>query len=507
MRVPYSELNRYVKVDDIDPQELVEKLNTHSVEATLDYFGNPKLEKVVVAQILKTENHPTLKKLLVCEVDIGNQKVVICTNDKTVREGDKVFAVLPGGRVGDLEIKERDFKGVVSQGMFLGLEELVGVPSEGVFKFHDATVKPGSDALKLLGIGEPIIELDITPNRGDLLSVKGLAREVAALYGRKIKHPEVPLLKPFGNDVQIEVLDKDCGRYRGAVIRNVKVSESPLWLMAALWKFGEAAINNIVDVTNYLLFTEGNPMHAFDFDKIEGKVYVRPAKEGEAFKALNGKTYNLSSEDLVIADDKKVLALAGVIGRAESAVTEKTQNILLETAYFNPYRVRKSAKRHDIRTESSYRFERNVDIENVERSQNLAVKLIKELAGGEVTALKDIYINPYKPKKVSLSFKKLTDYVGGYIPPSEASSILNALELPTDVKVDENELKKAILKFLSQKRGCEGFRLPFKGENADGYLICKDREIPVKFGTSESFEGITVNYQLEGGNLKIQVRE
>jgi len=508
MRVPYSELNKYVKVEDIDPEELVEKLNTHSVEATLDYFGNPDVEKVVVAQILETEPHPSLKRLLVCKVDIGGETLTICTNDRSVKAGDKVFAVLPGGRVGDLTISERNFKGVISQGMFLGLEELVGVPSEGVFKFHDPSVEVGTDAVRLLGIGEPIIELDITPNRGDLLSVKGLAREISALYGRPLKEKEVPLIETFGGEVEIEILDKGCNRYRAAVVRNVKVNESPLWLMLALWKFGEAVINNVVDITNYLLFTEGNPMHAFDLDKIEGKIYVRSAKRGEKFRALNGREYSLTEEDLVIADDKKVLALAGIIGGSESAVSFETKNLLLETAHFDPFRVRKSAKRHDIRTESSYRFERNVDIENVEMAQNLALKLISELAKGEVTALRDIYPNPYQPKVVSLNFKKLVEFGGTYIEPSKVLEILNRLGLPTEVEIEEEDLKRAILKYLSQKRGCKGFRLPYEGENADAYLICKGKEVAVKFGKApENFKGLVVNYTLEGANLHLDIEE
>lgn len=460
MRVPYSELNKYVEVSDINPESLVEKLNTHSVEATLDRFGNPDVEKVVVGQILKTEPHPSLKKLLVCEVDVGTEKVTVCTNDKTVKEGDKVFVVLPGGKVGDLQITERDFKGVVSKGMFLGLEELVGVPSEGVFKFHDPTVKVGTDAKKLLGLGEPIIELDITPNRGDLLSVKGLAREISALYGRPLKKVEGLTTDVFGDEVEIEILDKDCSRYRGVVLRGVKVGESPLWLMAALWKFGEAVINNVVDVTNYVLFTEGNPMHAFDLDKIEGNIYVRRAENGEKFKALNGKEYTLNEEDLVIADDKKVLALAGIIGGADSAVGETTQNILLETAHFNPFRVRKTAKRLDIRTESSYRFERNVDVENIPNAQGIALKLLKELSGGKITTVKDIYPQPYQPKTVSLSYKKYKAYTGADIDPREAANILNNLGLPTAVEakgLDDNVLRKILIKLIAERKGCKNY--------------------------------------------------
>jgi len=476
MRVPYSELNKYVEVSDLDPAELVEKLNAHSVEATLDYFGNPAVEKVVVGKILKTRPHPSLKKLLVCEVDLGSRKVVVCTNDRSVREGDKVFVVLPGGRVGDLQITERDFKGITSQGMFLGLEELVGVPSEGVFKFHDPSVKEGSDVRELIGLGEPIIELDITPNRGDLLSVKGLAREISALYGRPLKRVEGLSIEPFGDEVEIEILDQDCSRYRGAVIRGVKVGESPLWLQVALWKFGEAVINNVVDVTNYLLFTEGNPMHAFDLNKIKGKVRVKSAEGGEKFKALNGKEYTLEKGDLVIADDEKVLALAGIIGGEESAVSETTTDILLETAHFDPFRVRKTAKRLDLRTESSYRFERNVDVENVANAQGIALKLIRETAGGEVTTLKDLYHRPYEPAEVILSYKKYLSYSGSEVDPARAVEILNALGIPASLEVkglDDAALGRIALRLAAEGRGCKNFSCE-GGEGKRVLVRCSD---------------------------------
>ena len=506
MRIPYSELNRYVEVSDIDPQKLVEDLNTHSVEASLDYFGNPEVEKVVVGKILKTEPHPSLKKLLVCEVDIGNQKAVVCTNDKSVKEGDKVFLVLPGGKIGSLEIGERNFKGIVSQGMFLGLEEIVGIPSEGVFKFHDPEVKPGTDVGKLLALGEPIIELDITPNRGDLLSVKGLAREISALYGRPLKMEKIDITKPFGKGVEIEILDEGCNRYRGAVVKNVEIKESPLWLEVALWKFGEAVINNVVDITNYLLFTEGNPMHAFDLDKIEGSVKVRSAQKGEKFLALNGKEYTLEGGEIVIADDRKILALAGIIGGLESAVSEKTKNILLETAYFNPFKVRKTAKKYDIRTESSYRFERNVDIENIPRAQTLALKLINRLAGGQIEGIKDIYPNPYQPKEVELSYTKYKEYTGSDIEPQRALEILNNLGLKTEATFKgfaQEELKRAVLKLVAQKLGCDGFLL--LGDK-EALLMCKGKSIPVKVLKEEekvSQEGNVIFYNLSGDGLKI----
>jgi phenylalanyl-tRNA synthetase beta chain len=483
MRVPYSILDRYVDISDIDPQELVEKLNAHSVEATLDHFGNSDIEKAVVGRVIKTSPHPSLKKLLVCEVSIGDKTLTVCTNDKTVKEGDKVFLILPGGRIGDLKITERDFKGIKSQGMFLGLEELVGIPSDGVFKFRDPQVEEGSDVKKLLGLGEPIIELDITPNRGDLLSVKGLAREISALYGKPLKVSDIQIWEPFGEDIEIELVDREgCGRYRAALIRGVEVKESPLWLQASLWKFGQNPVNNVVDVTNYVLFAEGNPMHAFDWNKIEGKIYIKPAEGGEKFKALNGKEYTLERGDLVIADEQKVLALAGIIGGEDSAVGDDTTDILLETAYFDPFRVRKTAKRLDLRTESSYRFERNVDIENIPHAQSLALSMILQLAGGKTASLKEVYPQPYQPKRVKLRYSKLTAYVGEEIEPSYVAEILNRLGLPTEVslEVSEEALKEVLLQLLSEELGCKEGSIEPQGDK-EGYILCDGKRFKYRF--------------------------
>jgi len=434
MKVPYSILNDYVELGGIEPEQLVEDLNLHSVEATLEYFGNPnKVEKAVVGEILETTDHPSLKKLKVCQVNIGKEVVTICTNDKSVEKGQKVFLVLAGGKIGDLSITQRNFKGIVSQGMFLSLSDLVdweNIP-KGVFKFSDPNIAVGTDIKKILNLGEPIIELDITPNRGDLLSVKGLAREIRAIYRKPLKElskkefPEKKLEKTFSVEIQEK---EECHRYRYAIIKEVKVKESPLELQVALFKFGASPINNVVDITNYILYTEGNPMHAFDLDKISGKkIIVRKAKEKEEFIALGGKKLKLSSEDLIIADEEKVLALAGIIGGEESSVSEDTKNILLEMAYFNPYRIRKTAKRLDLRTESSYRFERNVDIENIPTALNRAIELILRLTNGKLMEIGEAYPKPYQPLEITLTMEKFESYTGVQISEEKAREILELL--------------------------------------------------------------------------------
>jgi len=460
MRVPYSELGRFVKVEDIDPAELVEKLNRHSVEATLTHFGNTDLEGVKVARVLDVKPHPELKKLLVCRVDAGGEILTVCTNDRSVKEGELLAVAPPGARVGEITVERRNFKGVVSEGMFLGGEDLVGIPTEGVFRLPPKAAAPGEDVIKLLSIGEPIIELDITPNRGDLLSVKGLAREVCAIYDRPMNEPPVEDFEAGGKMPPAAIEDRGCSRYRLLLLEGLEIKESPLWLKLALWKFGERDINAAVDATNYAMFLEGNPLHAFDADKIEGRISVRSAREGERFLALNGKEYELKEGDLVIADEKKILALAGIIGGAESAVSPSTTRILLEGAHFDPFRIRKTAKRLDLRTESSYRFERNVDVENVARAQNLAAAVILRLSGGRAVGKIDLYPEPYRPPRVTLRLSEYEATVGEGVDPREAAKILKNLGFSARVRakgLSEEALRRTALRLAAERLGCRRF--------------------------------------------------
>ncbi|WP_340690122.1 phenylalanine--tRNA ligase subunit beta [Hydrogenobacter thermophilus] len=429
MKVPYTWLIELVDVQDISPEDIARELTLKSVETSVQKF-DADLDGVVFGKVVEMREHPTKKNLLVCRLDVGGgYHPTVITGDRSLKLGDGVFLALPGAKVGELCITKREFDGVVSEGMLLSAQELGLEPhSEGVLKIWEA-IKPGTSAYDLLGFGEYLLELEITPNRGDLLSVRGVAREVCAIFRRNLKKDKEVSFEEFG-ELDIQIIDRDCKRYRGALIEGVSVKDSPLWLRRRLWQCGVRSINNVVDITNYIMLRDGQPLHAFDADKLNGGIRVRSAKKGERITLLTGAEKTLTEDNLVIADEEKPLAVAGVIGGQESGVSPSSRRILLESAYFEPYRVRRSSKAISTQTDSSYRFERNVDIEGVKRYQDLAIELILEVAGGTLTALRDAYPSPYQPKTIFLSLEKYRRYAGETLNREEASEILTKLGIP-----------------------------------------------------------------------------
>ena len=433
MRVPISWLEEFLDLDGVSPEEIAERLSLQSVEATVDTFGTD-LDGVVFGKVLEVKEHPKRKGLYVVLVQAGeNTKVHIVTADGSLKEGDGVLVALPNSRVGDRCITRREFEGVVSEGMLLSAQDLgLEEKSEGVLKIEE-DFGPGTDGGHILGFGEKILELDITPNRGDVLSVRGLARDLSAILGLPKKKVEAEPLTDTG-ELTIEIEDEDCHRYRGVILEGVRVKDSPLRIRKRLWQCGIKAINNVVDITNYILLQEGQPLHAFDLDRLEGGIRVRSAKAGERIVTLDGEERILDEDVLIIADGRRPVAIAGVMGGLESAVTFETERILLESAYFDPRRVRKSSKKLGIQTESSYRFERNVDVERVDRAQDLAVSMVREVAGGEVRAVKDVYPKKYEPRKIFLPMGKFIRYAGESYRNEEVGRILSALEIPHQIK-------------------------------------------------------------------------
>ncbi len=431
MKVPFSWLSEFIDIEGLEPQRVAEELTLKSVEATLSRW-DMDLDGVVSARVVEKKPHPT-RNLYVYKAQVGGGHFLqVVSADAKVQEDQWVLLALPNAKVGSMCITQRDFDGVVSQGMFLSAKELgLEDHSEGVLTFEEE-LKPGLSAYDLLGFGEHILEIEPTPNRGDLLSVKGLAREICAIMGVSKKERQYPAFEDFG-DMDIRLESADCRRYRGAVIEGIRVKPSPLWLRRRLWQCGIRTINNVVDITNYVMLLEGQPLHAFDLKRLRLPLFVRDAREGERITTLMGSEKELSSKNLLIADAEKPLAIAGVVGGLESSVKEDTESILLESAYFDPYRIRRSAKSLSLQTESSYRFERNVDIEGVKTAQNIAIGLILELAGGRLTALKDVYPEPYEPKKVFLSLGKFKRYAGKDLDKEHASQALKALDIPHQV--------------------------------------------------------------------------
>ncbi|MDQ7038506.1 MAG: phenylalanine--tRNA ligase subunit beta [Aquificota bacterium] len=433
MRVPLSWIGEFVDITGRDPEEIAEILSLRSVEASLNTFG-PHVEGVYLGKVVKVEDHPERNDLAVVLLDLGGRgKVRAVTSDRGLKEGVRVPVAPPGARVKGKVVEKRPFGSVISEGFILSPGELDLEDGEGgVLKIYE-DLEPGTDIRGVLGFGEPVLELDITPNRGDMLSVRGVARDLSALLNLPKKTREIPDYGDHG-DLTIEILDQDCHRYRGVVVEGVRVGTSPLWVRKRLWQAGIRTINNVVDVTNYIMIQEGQPLHAFDLDKIKGCVKVRSAREGERIRTLEGSEVALDEGILVIADEEKPIAVAGIIGGEETAVTGSTDAVLLESAYFSPERVRRGSKTLRIQTESSYRFERNVDIEWLDRAQNLAVGMILKLAGGEVRAVRDVYKRRYEPKRIFLQVGKFTRYSGSEFRPEEVSRILTSLEIPCEVK-------------------------------------------------------------------------
>ncbi|WP_457639451.1 phenylalanine--tRNA ligase subunit beta [Persephonella sp.] len=435
MKVPYSWIKEFLDIEE-PADKVAERLNETGIETVVYPFGSP-IPNITVARILSVKKHPERDRLLVCEATDGSRKYQIITGADNVFEGAKVILAKEGAQIGDIVIKPVKFGSLQSEGMFLSLEELgLAEKSEGVFILPEE-VKEGEDPNRLLGLGEDyIFEIEITPNRGDALSVRGLAREIGAVFNLRRKE-KLPVVSIAQEEVpQIEVLTDKTLRYRGVVLKGVQVRPSPFDIQLKLIKSGQNPINNIVDITNYILLQEGQPLHAFDLNKIKGKIVVREAEEGETVITLDGEERKLKAGDIVIADEEKVIALAGIMGGENTKVDENTTDVLLEAAVFDSIQIRKTAKRLAVSTDSSYRFERGVDIENLPNAQDKAVELMVKLAGGKAYGEKDIYSRPYKPKNVKLREKTTYRILGFEVPKEQAKQLLERLEIPTEIVED-----------------------------------------------------------------------
>jgi len=347
-------------------------------------------DKVVVAQIQSFEQHPNADKLSVCQVDDGSgtPRQIVC-GAKNFKAGDKVPLALPGASLpGGFEIKEGKLRGVDSNGMMCSAKEIGLGEDTGGLWILDAALPVGK-ALNQIVESDTLLDLEITPNRSDLLSHLGLARELAALSGLPLKgqrdHVKASSKNRAATAAEVTLGAADgCPYYTARVVKGVKVGPSPAWLKSRLESIGLRPINNIVDITNYVMMEMGQSLHAFDLDKLQGGITVRRAAEGEKMLALDGVEYALLTEDLVIADDQCPVAIAGVMGGEATSVVESTTNILLESAYFAPSGVRRTSRRLSLHTDSSYRFERGIDPQQVQGGSDLAIKLILEIAGGSV---------------------------------------------------------------------------------------------------------------------------
>jgi phenylalanyl-tRNA synthetase beta chain len=387
MKISLNWLRDYVAWNG-SVDELVTLLTSTGLEVAEVSTRGVDFPKVVIAQILESSQHPNADRLSVCRVDDGSgqPRQIVC-GAKNYKVGDKVPLALPGAVLpGDFKIKTGKLRGVESEGMLCSAKELgIAEDAQGLLILPaDAPVgKPISE----LYPADTTLELEVTPNRGDWLSHVGVAREMAAFTGTTVKRPEVQVAatSPAGDFVSLQASDL-CAFYSVRRIRNVKVGPSPQWLRERLEKVGLRAINNIVDITNYVMLELGQPLHAFDASKVQGGIVVRAANEGEKFRALDGREYTLAVGNLVIADHSRPVALAGVMGGEDSGVTAATTEVLLESAVFESASVRRTARTLDLHSDSSHRFERGVDPQGILVASARAAALIAELAGGEVEA-------------------------------------------------------------------------------------------------------------------------
>ncbi len=434
MLISLEWLKEYVDINE-DVMELENALTMIGQEVEAIEEQGQHLDNVVVGQVVEYGKHPDADKLTLLKVNVGEETPlqIICgaPNHKL---GDKVIvakigAVLPG----DFKIKKAKVRGVESEGMLCSEVELgIGTEAEGIsILAEDAPI--GQDIRTHLGLNDVIFELEITPNRPDCLSHIGIAREVAAYYDRKVKYPTADmrtLTGPAGINVDIDD-EARCKRYTTRILKNVKVGESPEWLKRRLKAIGLRPINNIVDVTNYIMFEYNQPMHAFDNNKLEGsKIIVREATKGEKITTLDGEERELNNGELVIADEKKAVAIAGVMGGENTEVDENTTEILLEVAYFTPENIRKTAKNLGLSSDSSYRFERGIDVDNTLTVLERASSLIQSITDCDIVAdYVDAYIDPYTPREVSLDMEKLNRFVGKEIELETVGQILNGLNM------------------------------------------------------------------------------
>ena len=388
-------------------------------------------DKIVVAQILSSEQHPNADRLSVCQVDDGSgqPRQIVC-GAKNYKVGDKVPLALPGAVLGpDFKIKSGKLRGVTSDGMMCSAKELaLAEDAEGLL-ILPAETKVGQPVKELFP-PDTVLELEVTPNRPDLLGLLGVAREIGAITGQPVKtSSSAPNSHKAAGDF-VKLGDAGCPFYTARIIRGVKVGPSPQWLADRLTAVGLRPINNVVDVTNYVLMETGQPLHAFDLCKLEGGILVRNAHEGEELAALDGSNLKLRAHDLVIADTKKSLALAGVMGGSEAGVTEATTDLLLESAWFEPSRVRKTSRELGISTDSSYRFERRVDQEGVSAASGRATELILQVAGG--TAEPEILVAgqpPVSGATVALDNNRCRALLGCDISDGDIDAILKRLGL------------------------------------------------------------------------------
>ena len=459
MNTTLSWIKAYVPDLTCTAQEYTDAMTLSGTKVEGYEAADRDLDKIVIGQIEKIEKHPDSDHLIICQVNVGAETIQIVTGAPNVKEGDKIPVVLDGGRVagnhdgkmteGGIQIKKGKLRGVESNGMMCSIEELGSsrefypeAPEYGIYIFpEDAVV--GADAIEELGLHDVTFEYEITSNRVDCFGVIGIAREAAATFGKEF-HP--PVVTPTGNAenasdyVKVTVKDTDlCPRYCARVVKNIRIAPSPKWMQRRLAAAGIRPINNIVDITNYIMEEYGQPMHAYDYDQLAGhEIIVRRAAKDEKFVTLDEQERTLDENVLVICDGEKSVGIAGIMGGANSMITDDVKTMLFEAACFDGTNIRLSSKRIGLRTDASAKFEKGLDPNNAEEAINRACQLIEELGAGEVVGgIVDVYPTVKEPVRIPFEPERINALLGTDISAEEMLGYFKKIDLGYDEKTNE----------------------------------------------------------------------
>ena len=448
MLVSYNWLKQYTNVED-NANALAEKITRGGIEVEGVEYLAEEISNVVVGYVVSKEKHPDAEKLNVCQVNVGEEEnLQIVCGAPNVDAGQYVIVAKVGAKLPGIKIKKAKLRGVESQGMICSLAELglskSVVPKnyqEGIYVF-ETEQELGSDVVEVLGLNDYILDLSITPNRADALSMRGLTYELGALYNNKVNFNDVEKEEKYeATSLQVAIESDSCRNYVGQIVKNVEVKSSPLWLQTRLMNSGIRPINNIVDITNYVLLEFGQPMHAFDKDLVGDKIVVRDAKEGEVLETLDGEERKLQTTDLVITDGTRAIALGGVMGGKNTEVSEETKNIILESAYFNPTSVRRTSAAHGLRSDSSARFEKGIDPNMQKAALARAVELILELCPNAVVESSVGVVNKVDDKVVEITTSYINNYLGIILSTEEIVAILEGLSFKVEASGEDLVVK------------------------------------------------------------------
>ena len=466
MNTPLSWIKAYVPGLDCTAQEYTDAMTLSGTKVEGYECFDADLEKIVVGRVNKVLRHPDADKLVICQVQVSEEgdTVQIVTGAPNVFEGAVVPVVLDGGRVagghngektpGGIRIKKGKLRGVESFGMMCSIEELGSsremypdAPEEGLYIFNNnpayADLKIGSDAVEALGLHDVNFEYEVTSNRVDCFGVLGIAREAAATFGKEFVPPVV---KKTGNNekasdyVSVEIEDTTlCRRYVGRVVKNIKIAPSPMWMQRRLAANGIRPINNIVDITNYVMEEYAQPMHAYDLDRLAGKkIIVRRAKDGEEFVTLDGQVRQVDSSMLMICDGEKAVGIAGIMGGENSKITDDVKTMLFEAACFDGTNIRLSGKKLGLRTDAAAKFEKGLDPNNAMAAMDRACQLIEELGAGEVVGgAVDVYPEPWQEKRVKFDYERTNAVLGTKLDKQTMLSYFRKIDLAYDEATGE----------------------------------------------------------------------